>query len=157
MALTALQCPAMAPMQVSIEGTDISEQALGKARQGNYCQRAMGEVPAAMLDRYFEPQAESGQERRYQARRALRSMVRFRYANLCDPSSYAASFDVIFCQNVLIYFRQPIRDRTLGLLAEFLNPGGFLVLAPGELPQPRIAGLQALRLDDSTVFRRAQY
>lgn len=153
LALTALHCAAAAPLEVSVEGTDISEQAIEKAREGVYSRRVAEPVPPAMLERFFTWLGAGGRQH-FQAGPRLRSLVRFRAANLLDTPRQRA-FDVIFCQNVLIYFRQPVRSRIVETLADCLNPGGFLVLAPGELPQPRIPGLEALRIADCSVFRRA--
>jgi chemotaxis protein methyltransferase CheR/type IV pilus assembly protein PilK len=40
--------------------------------------------------------------------------------------------DVIFCQNVLVYFRRERVKRVLDAMVERLKPGGLLVLGPGE-------------------------
>ena len=40
--------------------------------------------------------------------------------------------DVIFCQNLLIYFRRWRRHETLNFLARRLKPGGYLIVGPGE-------------------------
>jgi len=41
--------------------------------------------------------------------------------------------DLIFCQNVLIYFARERRKHLLEVLASRLKPGGLLVLGPGEV------------------------
>jgi len=43
--------------------------------------------------------------------------------------------DVIFCQNVLVYFRRWRTKQVLDALVERLKPGGLLVLGPGEAAQ----------------------
>ena len=43
------------------------------------------------------------------------------------------NYDVIYCQNVLIYFRPEDRVEILSELVERLIPGGVLVLGLGEI------------------------
>jgi type IV pilus assembly protein PilK len=58
--------------------------------------------------------------------------------------------DLIYCQNVLIYFARERRGELLDGLARLLRPNGLLVLGPGEItgwshPQlVRIGGRQTL-------------
>jgi type IV pilus assembly protein PilK len=44
-----------------------------------------------------------------------------------------SDMDVIFCQNLLIYFRRWRRREILNRLAERLVPGGLLVVGVGEV------------------------
>ena len=44
-----------------------------------------------------------------------------------------SGMDVIFCQNLLIYFRRWRRRDILNRLAESLAPGGLLVVGVGEV------------------------
>src|SRR5205823_4323695 len=63
----------------------------------------------------------------------LRGLVRFERVNLCDPAlPVAGRFDVIFCRNVLIYFRPPERLHVVRRLAERLTAGGLLFLGHAE-------------------------
>jgi type IV pilus assembly protein PilK len=46
-----------------------------------------------------------------------------------------SGLDVIFCQNLLIYFRRWRRRDILNRLAERLAPGGLLVIGVGEVAE----------------------
>jgi chemotaxis methyl-accepting protein methylase len=82
-------------------------------------------------------------------------MVRFEQCNLSDPSTYpAAPQDVIFCQNVFIYFREAMRVQVAAGFARCLRPGGFLVPAPGDLIGLTLPGLKWLRLRNTMVLQR---
>ena len=63
----------------------------------------------------------------------LREKVRFGSSNLkdIDKCPYADQ-DVIYCQNVLIYFREEMAHHIVDELAKRLRPGGLLVLGAGE-------------------------
>lgn len=154
MAMKALDSPAAAASRFLVDGSDISEGVLRKARAGVFTARELGDVSDSYRRRFFIPVDERGM--RSEAVRALKSIVKFEAVNLCEPATYPArSYDVIFCQNVLIYFRDEIRDRILQSIAGRLSPGGYLLLGPGEVVMLDIAGLRPAHMADSLVFQRA--
>ncbi len=66
----------------------------------------------------------------------LRGRVCFNQGNLLQIERMPAlPMDVIFCQNVLVYFRRWRIKQVLDALATRLKPGGLLVVGPGEAPQ----------------------
>jgi chemotaxis methyl-accepting protein methylase len=84
-------------------------------------------------------------------------MVRFGYLNLSDLSSYwIAAQDVIFCQNVLIYFKPESKLEIARYLCQRLVPGGYLFLAPVEAPGKRLPGVDLLDLPDALVYRKVK-
>jgi chemotaxis methyl-accepting protein methylase len=111
-------------------GTDISPTAVMHARHGVYNDKQMAPVSSARKMRFFE-QAESG----WAVEPGLQQQVRFGISNLreLDKCPYRGQ-DVIFCQNVLIYFREDMVQHMLDQFIERLNPGGLLVLGAGEAP-----------------------
>ena len=66
---------------------------------------------------------------------ALRSAVRFEARNLAadDPELWPpASYDVIFCRNVLMYFAPEQMRAAVARMTQSLAPGGFLFLGHAE-------------------------
>jgi type IV pilus assembly protein PilK len=57
--------------------------------------------------------------------------------------------DVIFCQNLLVYFRRWLRRDVLNALVERLKPGGLLVVGLGEVMDWEHPEMQ--RTDDDQV------
>jgi chemotaxis methyl-accepting protein methylase len=113
-----------------VMATDISEHALRVARQGIYPARRADSIPDAMKLRFGQALA-SGQ---WQVSNTLMSQVSFHLLNLMDVAQAPfRRLDVIFCQNVLIYFRKFDRRDILDALAHRLELGGVLVLGPGEM------------------------
>jgi chemotaxis protein methyltransferase CheR/type IV pilus assembly protein PilK len=85
-----------------------------------------------MRKRYFEAEG----ERMQLAIASLRQRICFLQANLLEIERLPVlPMDVIFCQNVLVYFRRWRTKRVLDALVERLKPGGLLVLGPGEASQ----------------------
>ena len=113
---------------VEIWATDLSEPALLKARAGFYRGRALQNLPGDLLARYFMPKDDG-----YLASDALRALVRFESLNLLDPfPRYASSIDIIFCQNVTIYFQLKTCQELIARFYGCLPPGGLLFLGFSE-------------------------
>ena len=78
---------------------------------------------------YFRP---AGQ-RRFELSRQIREAVTFAPLNLATDG-YPGSLDLIVCRNVLMYFTDAARERTVERLNTSLAPGGRLVLSPLDAP-----------------------
>ena len=131
LALLAAQAFAPAPAPVDVLGTDISQAALAAAAAGQYRERAVRVLEPSLRRRYFQ-QAPGGS---YVISDLLRRLVRFRPHNLardtCPPPG-EASFDLITCRNVLIYFSAPLVSTVIDSLERSLRPGGMLVLGAAD-------------------------
>ena len=113
---------------VEIWATDLSEAALHKAHAGYYRGRTIGNLPSEFLARYFHARGDG-----YVVGDAVRSLVRFQWLNLLDPfPEYACSVDIIFCQNVTIYFQLATCRRLIERFYDCLPPGGLLCLGFSE-------------------------
>ncbi len=113
---------------VSVTGLDISPEALDVARQGFYASRKFEGVPPGYVDKYFAAEAKG-----YRVLPKVRSRVAFVRGNLLElEQAPVLSMDVIFCQNVLVYFRRERQARVLNALVDRLKPGGILVIGASE-------------------------
>ncbi len=103
---------------------DISERTVDLARKGEFRKMAFRGKDAEGRLHHFEPLPEGG----YRVCDSVKQYVRFQRCNLLelDSLSLAASFDVIFCRNVFIYFRHEARQRAIGHLKQLLSPDGVL-------------------------------
>jgi chemotaxis protein methyltransferase CheR len=112
----------------SVWATDMSQAAVARARAGYYHGRALGNLTPDMLARYFTPHGHG-----YVVNDTLRSMVQFDTHNLLDPFPAAAQgVDIIFCQNVLIYFQLDTCRTILDRFYTCLPGGGLLFLGFSE-------------------------
>lgn len=116
-----------------ILGTDISPTAVMHASRGVYSGKQVGGVSQPRLNKFF-----SAVDAGWKVIDDLRERVRFGTSNLLhvEQCPYRGQ-DVIFCQNVLIYFREETVKRILDEFVDRLNPGGLLVLGAGEAPEWR--------------------
>lgn len=121
---------AQRPESFGVTGTDISLNALSKAREGIYAARKLEQMDATLCERYFSP-LEDG---RFKVLPSLATQVCCARLNVLELAKAPMSgMDVIFCQNLLIYFRRWRRREILNRLAERLAPGGLLVVGVGEI------------------------
>ena len=107
-----------------IKGTDISRQALRKAEEGIYTERAVRGLAAHYLNRYF-----TKQRGRYVLSADIRAMVDFEYFNLSEnpfPFDAMPRWDIIFCRNVIIYFTTKHSRKLMGNFFSAMAEGGFL-------------------------------
>lgn len=137
--------------EFTVWGMDISRRSIETARQGRYSARASSTVPA-LYRQFISPSA--GSAGSWEVAAALRERTRFVPANLFASCGVFVNYDLIVCQNVLIYFAPGAVPRLLSLLAARLTPGGYLMLGPGEAPAECAPGLEAVNLKGVRAFRR---
>lgn len=133
-------------------GADISPRVIDKARTARYSDRAVQKIPEEYRRRYLRSTGIAGAE--WEIDGELRRRVRFLPLNLHTADELFLSYDIVFCQNVLIYFAPSAASRLLATLASRLTPGGYLLLGPGEAPSECPTGLEPLALSGVRAFRR---
>jgi two-component system, chemotaxis family, CheB/CheR fusion protein len=123
--------------RVSIYATDVSDDALAKARQGIYDAKMLEPVGAALRSRYFE-----GADNRYRLRRDIRRSIVFGRHDLAHDVPISR-LDLLICRNRLVYLDRQTQARVLARFHYALNPRGFLLLGsvdtlldPGHLFEP---------------------
>lgn len=118
----------MTGWNVEIVGTDLSNEALVKAREGRYSQfEVQRGLPINLLLKYFRQDGET-----WKVNDDLKKKVSFKPLNLLDNFTGMGKFDIIFCRNVLIYFDPKTKKDILDRLAGSLEPDGFLALGAAE-------------------------
>jgi chemotaxis protein methyltransferase CheR len=113
-----------------IQATDISEPILEKAKSGIYSSmEAHRGLDTHYLQKYFT-HIEKGA---YQVKPIIRQMVNFSHHNLVGDWPYYPKFDLIMLRNVLIYFRQDMKDKVLLKMHQQLNGSdSILILGAAE-------------------------
>jgi chemotaxis protein methyltransferase CheR len=127
---------------IEIMASDIDTNVLRAAEAGIYEARALHRLSSDVVKRYFVPAGALG----FQLIDAVRQSVSFTKVNASDAQAMGgyASLDVIFCRNMLIYFDDQSRQRTVQSFYDSLRPGGFICLGHSE-SMSRISSLFAIR------------
>jgi len=134
-----------------VTGTDISLEALEKARTARYGPRKLVTTSEADRQRYFQ-EVEKGE---LEVVPRIRDRVCFSQLNVLElKKAPMHGMDIIFCQNILIYFRRWRRREIVSRLAERLAPGGLLVLGQGDLTDWQHPDLERVRSDQAHAWRR---
>jgi chemotaxis protein methyltransferase CheR len=115
---------------IEIVGTDVSRSAVERARKGHYSQfEVQRGLAVTQMMRWFREK--EGQT--WQLADEIRRMVRFETRSLLDlPPPPPASFDIVLCRNVLLYFCAERRRTVFARLAAAAAPDGVLMLGAGE-------------------------
>jgi chemotaxis protein methyltransferase CheR len=134
---------------ISIFGTDLSENVLEKARAAKYSQLEINRgLPVTMLVKHFVRESLL-----WELKPALRQMARFQTLDLRTTSRSIGPFDVILCRNVLIYFDVQTKLQIVNQIRTTLNPGGYLFLGASEVGLALGSNFSRLCTDDATYYQ----
>jgi chemotaxis protein methyltransferase CheR len=140
----AAVCIEHAPgVRVEVNGTDVDQRMVERARKGVFSVDDARTVPAASLDRWFERVADG-----WQARPELQKTVSFDRGDLLTMRFPTAAYDLVLCRNVVIYFTEDVRDALHGRLATSLRGGGYLVVGATE----RVAAASEIGVELTAPF-----
>ena len=112
--------------RVKIYATDADEEALVQARQGSFEERHVGDVPAPLLEKYFD--RVNG---RFVFRPELRRSLIFGRHDLVQDAAISR-VDLLVCRNTLMYFNVETQAKILARFHFALNREGYLFLGKAE-------------------------
>lgn len=113
-------------VQTIIHGTDIDAETIQAARQGEYNEDRLKEVPANLKERYFRQNGS-----RFRLVPEIVEMVIFLQGDITRTTKYVPN-DLVVCRNTLIYFTRHDQEKILHGIADILPTGGILVLGKSE-------------------------
>ena len=132
-----------------ITAFDLSVSALATARKGRYAKRKIESVKAEEFKRYTKQTTDGN----FEIVSRLRERVCFTQANIINHNNLpGVKVDVIFCQNLLVYFRRWLRRDILNALTDHLKPGGILVTGLGEVTEWEHPKMQRIAVDEVQVY-----
>lgn len=121
-------------VSLEIIGTDINSRSLRAARRGVYCANALRGLSPMEQTRLFEPHSDG-----MRLRDPIRRRVCFETRNLLHwarSPGIAPLYDLILCQNVLIYLTPPAVEQVVSAFARALREEGVLILGHAEVIDP---------------------
>lgn len=111
---------------VQIFATDISEQAIRKARAGIYSAKELSEIRPERLRIFFTKTGDG-----YRVNKQLREMCVFAVHNFIKDPPFS-KIDLVSCRNVLIYMEPYLQKKALANFHYSLGPKGILLLGKAE-------------------------
>jgi two-component system, chemotaxis family, CheB/CheR fusion protein len=124
--------------RVKIYATDVDEEALNQARHAVYGPRTAEDVPAPLLEKYFDRQDD-----RYLFSKDLRRSIIFGRHDLIQDAPISR-VDMLTCRNCLMYFNSEAQARILSRFHFALVPRGVLFLGKAETLLAQSAAFEAL-------------
>lgn len=122
--------------QVEIYASDIDTKVLQEAKDGIFTLNPNLNLPGwVQMDKYFDTlQILPNGSKKIRAKNELKNMIKFFTLNLFETSYpfHQNEFDIIFCRNVLIYFKPPDQEAILGRLFKHLKMYGTLYIGHAE-------------------------
>jgi chemotaxis protein methyltransferase CheR len=139
---------------IEVLGTDVSTNALMKAKQGVYPARGLHTIPQDVLRRFFEPTPHG-----HRVVDRVRKPVSFQYHNLIKepyPLALMGNWDIIFCRNVTIYFKLESTRRVVSNYYNSLNPGGYLFIGHSETLTSISDQFEPVEIDGVFLYRKSK-
>ncbi|UTW44367.1 protein-glutamate O-methyltransferase CheR [bacterium SCSIO 12696] len=133
-------------------GLDISAQAVARARGGIYTSTQLMGLSQRQRDHYFDSRPSGDWIVGEQLRRHT-CFVRGNVLQLADSPQLKGA-DLIYCQNLLPYFRRWQRHQLVANLVACLKPGGHLIVGPGELASWQPPHMQRVPARAVQIYRR---
>lgn len=134
-----------------VTATDISQPSISYARRGIYSARRVAGIPESLRKRYCTDMGDGS----YRIAEKLRRRICFAQLNVMHLDGFPLrNLDLIFCQNMLIYFARERRTELLNAVCERLVPGGVLVVGPGDVLAWSHPEFERIRFEGTLAFRR---
>lgn len=147
-AVAELHPPAKYTLQIF--ATDLSGDAIDRARQGRFEAAIANDVAAARLQRFF-----MADKNGYLVKKEIRNMIIFAQQNIISDPPFT-KLDLLCCRNLLIYLNARLQHQLIPLFHYALNRDGLLLLGsadtPGHFPE-----LFAPLTTSSRLYRRIDH
>jgi chemotaxis protein methyltransferase CheR len=112
-----------------ILGIDINSEAIEKAQSGLFSERSLHKLQEPTKIKFF-----LHEDRFYRVKQEYFSSISFKKVNIFEPDFLSiGTFDIIFSRNMLIYFDDDFRLKTIERFASLLRPQGKLFLGHADI------------------------
>lgn len=113
---------------LQIFATDLSTDAIDRARLGRFPASIQNDVPSERLKRFFVFEKNS-----YHVRKDIRNTIIFAQQNIISDPPFT-KLDILCCRNLLIYLNVKLQQRLIPLFHYALNRDGLLLLGSADTP-----------------------
>lgn len=147
--------PDLSGWNVTLLATDINPNFLQKAETGIYGEWSFRETPPWVKEKYFS-KTKSG---KYEILPHIKKMVTFSYLNLAEdayPSllNNTNAMDLIFCRNVLMYFKPAGAEKAVRHFYRALLDGGWLFVSSGEISHAHFSPFITMNFPEVICYKK---
>lgn len=147
--------PDLENWDIKIFATDVSNQALERARKREYSESSMHLVSREFREKYFSVKQLYGPSRDvFMINEEIKGMVTFNFFNLITDQ-YFQELDLIFCRNVVIYFETETTVSVMNKFYHSLNKNGYLFIGYSESLQFITDKFRMLDWQDAIYYCRS--
>ncbi|MBN1803296.1 MAG: hypothetical protein JW891_17425 [Candidatus Lokiarchaeota archaeon] len=114
-----------------IVASDISKEAIEKAKRGLYYDDSMKEISDYFEEKYFKKKISYFGYENYISDE-IKKKVEFIREDVTEGHKKKQKYDIIFCRYLLIYFNRENRARFLKIIEDHLEDNGILILGKTE-------------------------
>lgn len=115
--------------EISITGIDINSEAIDKCFEGLYSERSLHRLNDTQKKLYFDRVDD-----KFRIKKELLPRCEFSLVNIFDDSIFRlGKFDIIFSRNMIIYFNEEYKLKTVERFHKILNDGGRLYMGHADL------------------------
>ena len=126
LAIALLEFLGSTPATIQIFGTDVSDEAIEKARAGVYPPNALRDISPERLQRFFVKLDDH-----YRIAKEVRDLCIFARQDVTRDPPFSR-LDLISCRNLLIYLDEAAQRRILQVFHFALRPEGMILFGPAE-------------------------
>ncbi|WP_179343995.1 CheR family methyltransferase [Winogradskyella ursingii] len=112
---------------VHIFASDIDERAINYGRKAIYHKDTLGNVPAEIINKYFE----KTDDIHFEIKKEIKQHVLFTRHDITNDPPFV-KLDVVVCRNLLIYFNNNLQKQSFQIFHYSLKPKGILFLGKSE-------------------------
>jgi len=137
--------------KVEIIGIDINERVLEIARKGIYYANSFRRTDNYYIDKYFDKQKEG-----YKIRDIVRKNVSYTWLNLLEHQRLCqlGQPDLIFFRNVMIYWSEKARKKTVDCFFKCIKDRGYLFLGHSESLYKITNIFELIQINDALVYKK---
>jgi chemotaxis protein methyltransferase WspC len=140
----------IAPSAFQIDALDISRHNIQQAITGIYGKFSFRDTTnTSIQQQFFHAIGQS-----YQIHDRVKQCVHFQVGNALQLSIAPATYDVIFCRNLLIYFDQVTRQGVIDRLQQLLKSSGLLFVGHAETSLLMNEHWQSIRVPFTFAYRK---
>ncbi len=112
--------------RIKILATDIDDEAISRAKQGLYSEKALANLPRKFISNYF-----TKIEKSYKVSDEIKNCVDFKKIDLLKDR-FPSNIDLITCRNVMIYFTDEAKELLYNKFNNSLSKDGILFVGSTE-------------------------
>jgi chemotaxis protein methyltransferase CheR len=113
--------------QVVIFASDVDQDALSKAKRGEYQRRQLSTMPQPLVEKFFTQEGDI-----FTVKDVVKRFVRFEQFDLMNTTLHQC-LDLILCRNVMIYFSKEGQQHIHMNFFHALRDGGYFITGKSEM------------------------